>query len=221
MELENCKRLVIVGNGGSSLNNKNGSFIDNSEIVIRIKGFVTEGFEDFVGTKTNIWCTKWFNYKKTFVDKIWLPFINPYSLIINKNIKKLNEFILINQFEDRILDLEKHNNLIESIGIKNIVFVTESELLKCLSNLKMEFEQVYTKSGINMYHPTTYLLSIFLAIERFPEYKIYITGFDNFKKGYYWNLNENKRINKTWPHQYEKEDLFLKKLTFNNKINLI
>jgi len=65
------------------------------------------------------------------------------------------------------------------------------------------------------------LLSIFLCLKRYPDYKIFVTGCDGFEKGYYWNLNETKKINKTWPHQYEKENLYIKKLIYTNKIHLI
>lgn len=221
MELPNCKRIVIVGNGGSTLDHKNGNFIDDSDIVIRIKKFTTEGFEPFVGSKTNIWITKWFCYKPIQVKKIWLPFLDPTCDISSYPIRLMNEFIFKNQFDDRVADLCKHDKYVNEIGRNNIEFLQESELLKCVSDLRLPYQQVYTKSGINVYHPTTYLLSIFLALERFPDHRVYITGCDNFQKGYYWNLNETKRMNKTWPHQYEKERLFLKKLILTNKVTLI
>ena len=221
MELQSCKRVVIVGNGGSSIDHKNGNFVNNSDIVIRIKKFVTEGFEEFIGSKTDIWMTKWFCYRPLEVKKIWLPFLDPTCNIENSSIRLMNEFIFKNQFDDRVADLSKHHSYVDAVGNENIEFLKENELLKCLNNLRLEYQQVYTKSGINVYHPTTYLLSIFLALERFPTHKIYVTGCDNFQKGYYWNLNESKRLTKTWPHQYEKENLFLKKLMLTNKIKLI
>jgi hypothetical protein len=221
MESKSYKRLVIVGNGGSSINAKNGNFIDNSDIVVRIKKFKTKGFEEFVGSKTNIWITKWFSYQKTTIENIWVPFINPKSIIYDDKIKLINDSLFLNQFDNRIIAYNKHYDYIEEIGFSNIKFLSENELIKCLNDLNIKYEPIYTKSGINVVHPTTYLLSIFLCLERYPDYKIYITGFDNFDKGYYWNLTESKKIDKTWPHQYEKENLYIKKLIYTNKINLI
>lgn len=221
MESPNCKTLVVVGNGGSTLNCKNGRFIDNCDVVIRIKKFVLEGFEEFVGTKTDIWAMKWFCYDSILFKKIWLPFLDPNSEIVNPSIKLMNEFMFKNQFDNRAGELYEHNRLVDIVGRNKIELLKEPELVKCLDDLKLTYQLVYTKSGINVYHPTTYLLAIFLALERFPTHKIYVTGCDNFEQGYYWNLNEAKRLTKTWPHQYEKERLFLKKLVLTNKVTLI
>lgn len=221
MELPHRKTLVIVGNGGSTLNKKNGKFIDSCDVVIRIKKFTINGFEEFVGTRTDIWATKWFCYKPGVFDKIWLPFLDPNSAIESHSIKLMNDFMFKNQFDNRVPDLSKHNEYVANIGSSKIDFLKEDELTKCLAELKLEYQQVYTKSGINVYHPTTYLLTTFLALERFPAHNVYITGCDNFEQGYYWNLDETKRSRKTWPHQYEKERLFLKKLALTNKVNLI
>jgi hypothetical protein len=221
MEFKNCRRIVIVGNGGGSIDSKNGKFIDDSDIVLRIKKFSTEGFEEYVGSKTNIWFTKWFSYKKTTIPIIWVPFIDPYINIKDNNIKLINDSLFINQFDDRIINYDKHNSYIKEIGTNNINFLTEKELICCLNELNINYEPIYTKSGPNVFHPTTYLLSIFLCLIRYPEYKIYITGCDGFGKGYYWNLNETKKITKTWPHQYEKENLYIKKMIYTNKINLM
>ena len=97
MEFKSYKRIVIVGNGGSSINSKNGTFIDNSDIVVRLKSFVTKDFEDYVGSKTSIWFTKWFSYRKTNIQKIWLPFINPDNFILDDKIKSINAFLFLNQ----------------------------------------------------------------------------------------------------------------------------
>jgi hypothetical protein len=210
-----------VGNGGSSLNQQNGRFIDDSDIVIRIKSFVTEGFEEFVGTKTDIWFTKWFSFETKQFKKLWLPFIDPNAFVYDEDIRKLNECIFKNQFEDRHVNLKKHEELVRQIGYCNIDFLTEHELTSCLAETKIDCKPVYTKSGLNMYHPTTYLLAIFLSILRFPDHKVFITGRDNFQKGYYWNLHTKTCSTKTWPHQYKKEDLFIKKLIYNNKITSI
>lgn len=221
MEFKSYKRIVIVGNGGSSINSKNGTFIDDSDIVVRIKSFVTKDFEDYVGSKTSIWFTKWFSYKKTNIQKIWLPFINPDTFILDDKIKSINAFLFLNQFNDRIVDYLKHKSYITEIGINNIEFLKETELAKCLYDLGINYKLIYTKSGLNVFHPTTYLLAIFLCLQRYPDHKIYITGFDGFDCGYYWNLKENKKDNKTWPHEYTKEKLYIKKLIHTNLIETI
>lgn len=50
-------RVIIVGNGTSVLDHKNGNLIDGFDVVVRMNSFRTKGFEDYTGTKTNIWFT--------------------------------------------------------------------------------------------------------------------------------------------------------------------
>ena len=223
------KNLVIVGNGGSSLKSKNGTFIDSCDIVVRVKSFITNGFEDFVGSKTDIWCTKWFSYLessfKNEIDfnktKLWLPISDPNIELKDDNLNVINKYIFKNNFRSRIQELSTHNTLINEIGRNNVFFLSEPEFKEIIETLKINSNKIYTKSGINVFHPTTYLLSIFLSIKRFPEYNIHITGFDSFKNGYYWNLNENKKYTKSWPHHYDREELYIKKLIYLNLINVL
>jgi hypothetical protein len=60
------KRIVIVGNGTSLLDRKNGSLIDDFECVVRFNSYKIKGYEDHVGTKTNIW----FTVNKAHIDEI-------------------------------------------------------------------------------------------------------------------------------------------------------
>lgn len=46
---------IVIGNGPSVFSKKTGDFINNVSTVIRINKFYTEGFEQYVGTKTDIW----------------------------------------------------------------------------------------------------------------------------------------------------------------------
>ena len=47
--------LIIIGNGSTLLNQKNGSKIDSFKKVVRFNSFKIKSFEDFVGTRTNSW----------------------------------------------------------------------------------------------------------------------------------------------------------------------
>lgn len=50
----NYKSIILVGNGSSLLDEKNGDFIDSFDTVVRFNNFVIKGYEKHVGTKTNI-----------------------------------------------------------------------------------------------------------------------------------------------------------------------
>ena len=47
--------IIIVGNGPSLLDTQSGEVIDSYDIVVRFNAFVTKGYEEHVGTKTDYW----------------------------------------------------------------------------------------------------------------------------------------------------------------------
>ena len=49
--------VVLIGNGPSAVKEKLGSVIDTFETVVRFNTYRIDGFEDYVGTKTDIWVT--------------------------------------------------------------------------------------------------------------------------------------------------------------------
>lgn len=218
-------KVCIVGNGGSSLK-ENGKFIDSCDIVIRIKNFKLDNYEKYIGSKTDIWFTKWFSFLENPIKnklllnntKIWLPILDPELPIINNSLKLINDYMFTNNFHHKQVDLNLHKQLKLEVGENNIQFLSENELKICLDSVGLTEKLIYTKSGINVFHPTTYLYAIILSLQRFHNYVVYITGYDGFQNGYYWNLNESKRNNKNWPHVYERENLFIKKLIYFNKI---
>jgi len=73
-------RILVVGNGSSNLTKRRGELVNRYDKVIRINDYVLDGFESFVGTKTNIWAmdTAVFHsnieHPKRFeaIDEIWV-----------------------------------------------------------------------------------------------------------------------------------------------------
>ncbi len=51
----NGNDIIIIGGGQSILNHKLGKFIDSFPTIGRINNYKTYGFEEFIGSKTNIW----------------------------------------------------------------------------------------------------------------------------------------------------------------------
>ena len=47
--------IIIIGGGQSILNHKLGEFIDSFPTIGRINNYKTYGFEEYIGSKTNIW----------------------------------------------------------------------------------------------------------------------------------------------------------------------
>ena len=49
--------ICIIGNGEDVLEHKHGDFIDSCDHVIRFNHCITEGYEQWVGTKLDIYCS--------------------------------------------------------------------------------------------------------------------------------------------------------------------
>ena len=49
--------VILVGNGSSIRDKENGKLIDSFDAVVRFNSYKIEGFENYTGTKTDIWFT--------------------------------------------------------------------------------------------------------------------------------------------------------------------
>jgi len=56
--------IIIVGNSPDLLQQKNGELIDSFDYVLRMNEFETDGFEDYVGARTDIYGVAWATPKK-------------------------------------------------------------------------------------------------------------------------------------------------------------
>jgi hypothetical protein len=62
------KKIIVIGNGPSVLDKPKGQFVDQFDIVTRFNNFKTEGYEKYVGSKTNYWFT-WHPFKPQSENK--------------------------------------------------------------------------------------------------------------------------------------------------------
>ncbi len=53
--MKSSERVLIVGNGPSVLARPIGTQVDEFDVVVRINNYVIEGFENYVGTNTDVW----------------------------------------------------------------------------------------------------------------------------------------------------------------------
>ena len=68
-------KVIVIGNSPNTLKNKYGSLIDSYDVVIRINKCTTKGFEENIGSKTDIWATTHLHYHKDPLNhkKIFVP----------------------------------------------------------------------------------------------------------------------------------------------------
>jgi hypothetical protein len=181
-----------------------------------------DGFEDYVGTKTSIWVTKWFSflssvYRNTNVN-LWLPYADPNINLGSSKLENINQYLFATNFENKNLNLTELDQIFNEY---NITLLTKQELEQSVSLLGISDKLFYVNKKLVIMHPTTYFYAIFLSVKRFADYKIYVSGFDGFTQGCYWQPGNNKKHNKQWPHYYVLENLYIKKLVHTKQIFLI
>jgi len=52
---DTSKKILLVGNGPSILRKERGQLIDSFDLVVRFNDFKTEGFEQYTGSRTDVW----------------------------------------------------------------------------------------------------------------------------------------------------------------------
>ena len=228
------KKVIIIGNGASALKNKNGSIIDTFDVVVRMGTCVIDGYEEYVGTKTDILRTSWDRlfieqnkqlvYKCNVEPKAVLflePFYEAYNetavcggfstlyKIFNK--PRFQEFKFksyIKKYTERIL----HDALINN-------FLYNKEILYYKMNDRIKAFQKYNHSfPDNILHmPSSGLCTVDFIIKEFCDSEIYITGFDGFKTRYYWRKCDEYFDS----HSSIKERIFLKSLLKIKNIKML
>lgn len=163
----NCKKISIVGNAHNAIESKNGKIIDASDIVCRFNCFNTDGFEEYIGSKTDLYVTN--------------LIYNPLPFIVNKNDIKV---VLIS----RPFSIKHYYNVALGEMIKNLKYLDGLETV-CISN--EDFDILYKwldiplddKSGKN---PSSGLVLIYLLSKYLEDAEFVISGFEFF--------NENKNL---------------------------
>ena len=129
--------ILIIGGGNSIKNFKLGKLIDNFPVVARINNYETSGYQELVGSKTNIW----FNganqglKKRNNIPKNIITLIPPQILIdkgknIHNRIKKR-----LHTENYNLVDLEVMQQFEKALGIKRITTGTNS-ILWALNNFE-------------------------------------------------------------------------------------
>lgn len=166
-------KAIIVGNSACNLDKQSGHLIDNFDIVIRLNKFKITGYEKYVGSKCDIYCSKWLNmsYNINILDQfksIWLPYPKPPNWWTSDgNFKEVSE--------------QDHKQYIEKYSLnENIISYLPIE---CLNEFELIFKRVC--------QPSTGLIAISMAINLLKNYTIKYVGFDAFSTGWYWDTNYN------------------------------
>lgn len=180
--------IIVIGNGKGVLKSKKRDFIDDS-IVIRINNFKINGYEDYVGTRTDIYsCNERY---LDFIDtstEFREKFCEDYgrktakidlSCFSKEEFEKLRvEYLRVYTYPT----IESDKVEIWSLFHNDASQVQKYPFKDKIRVSDIEFDNIYSNG----------FRSILYALKHYPNHEVYVTGFDNFmSSGWYWDGNMN------------------------------
>jgi hypothetical protein len=167
---------IVVGTGASLLGKKQGKIIDSFDFVFRsARCFVCDPknqWKEDTGCKTTHVWVMYYHLK----DLDYVPTCHDLLLLFNdmdsfeEPIQRFNSFL---EYTNRYY-LEQ---IVKKTQKKH--FFSSNELSQLNSDLKI------TNNKNRVYRASAGMQALFFAIKRYKN--VYITGFDNFQTGYYFN----------------------------------
>ena len=183
--------IIIIGNSCDILNKPLGNTIDSFETVVRVGKYNIEGYENYIGHKTDIVSTIYYNIREIDKDKK-LILVNHY------NLDDITRRIPTEQFESYdLIAIHSRNDDIEITDFFNKTLNYPFNIPNC--NFSLGFR------------------TIFFILKLFPNKNVYVHGFDFFKSGYYFKPDHNRNIANRHPYIYER--ICVKKLVQCGKIH--
>jgi len=177
-------KIIIVGNGESVFNKKNGKIIDSFDLVIRCNSFKINGYKEYVGSKIDI-------ISAISSGAGCKAFNNSQD---NSTIRQAKEIWFSRP--KKLCDKFHKTTLTRKINNSQLLKYPSMELFNNLCKKCKEIENVEKK-------PSTGIVTIEMALSFFLNEDIYIIGFDNFRSNHYYN--KNKKIGRSHPQKAEKQ----------------
>ena len=174
------KRLIIIGNGKGAIQVEKKEFIDKSDLVIRINSFKINGYENYVGTKTDI-CScsptdlKLIGTSDEFRNNLCNESFQKF--FIKYNVNKLFKIDEIDKLKISYFNIYKFPN-VEPDKLKNILYLWTNDKSTIQSYSFCEKIIIWNTNFDQNY--TTGFRTILYYLHHFKNYEIYITGFDSF-----------------------------------------
>jgi hypothetical protein len=183
------KRIVLVGNGCGVLEKEKGNEIDAFDGVIRLGTYKIEGFEKYVGEKTDFCITA---HWKLDLDRL-------------KTTKTFITFPVFSSYYDEPTIDRIRGEIMSSITdeqrLNIMYFMTRADALSIVESYKELGNVGIDLSGIN---PSLGYRALRIVLNHFSGCEIYTYGFDFFKTGWYWKESHNRNIKNRHPYSYER-----------------
>jgi hypothetical protein len=195
-------KIAVVGNGAGSLKMKNGRFIEGCDLIIRINDYQTVGFEDAVGSRTDIhMLNSWAKIPGLAATHIaalravWFAFPDPATWRESHTIHSSYESEYLDRWwqdlsaEER--EVDAHDAAVQHF-IPAVIrrYFNVEHMLELVAALGLQRSGILVGPDGKLVQPTTGVKTIWLARALYPHAEILITGFDGFQSStYYWNTS--------------------------------
>lgn len=183
--------MVIIGCGVKVLSSKKREFIDSS-LVVRMNNFRIEGYEDFVGTRTDIYAC----------SKKYLAYIDSTEAARQSWCEDWLKQSIVGHEEEisKWTEEEKQRRKKEWMSVHALPNVKSNSLKEILYVDAKDKSQVvghplYDKIRVcDFYMEHTYstgFKTILYCLRNYADHQIFVTGFDNFmSSGWYWDAEQ-------------------------------
>lgn len=177
------KKIIIVGNGENLLSKKNGPLIDSFDKVVRLGQYIIDGYEEYSGRKTDIISTIYW--------KLNLERLKKHEVILNIPVNMQEEFLKSEKYISSEFEDYK----------KNIIYINKFTDIEKIQNMYESVMPPLREKNVNF---SLGFKTFYFIKKLFPASKIYATGFDFFKTGWYWDSNHNRNDSNCHPYIFEK-----------------
>jgi hypothetical protein len=224
-------KIVVVGNGAGSLKTKNGRFIEGCDLIIRINDYQVAGFEDAVGSRTDIHMLNgWAKIPDldathlSALQEAWFAFPDPATWReSHANHNPYESEYLARWWQD--LSVEERETDAHNAAAQRFIPTATRRYFNVEHMLALIAALGFQRSGIlvgpdgKLVQPTTGLKTIWLARALHPDAEVFITGFDGFQSSsYYWNTSMPDQYDN---HAYNLEIEWLNRLCQNKEISRV
>ena len=166
-------KVLLVGNSSIDESKKYGKLIDDFDLVVRFNRYSTSGFEEYIGTKTNIWVLN----RAIPLKKSAVSYDIKSKFIENKNDNKELESMLMLTYvssQDEVDDLIMKTDHFSNFQVGN-TFEVSRYLRECWDRFM----------NTPFYKPATGIISVMYFLQRYD--KVCLHNFDFGKTKHYWN----------------------------------
>ena len=203
-------KVILIGNSSIDKTRECGFQIDNDfDLIVRMNRYQTEGFENYIGSKTHIW-----SLNRTISLGHSRVHYNGPDCDLNNEFKRRQE--LHRELDKMVLlTYTENSDTINHLKHKTSKY-SNFEVADTTSLSTHLYQQWKKKMKVPFYKPPTGLITIHYLLERYE--KIYIHNFDNGKSSHYWEEIDPISQPQASKHNWSFDEIVINDLVEQGKV---